>query len=349
MKINVFHHNDLDGYCSKFWFNKFYTENTFEDVIPDFGEYKNYLIYGEEIGGLPKQPMLKAEFNYIPYNYEDIKEDDFKCNVAFFLDCSPNKIDDALKFKKVIILDHHKTALEKYGTCKQKDKFGLEHSNEAHYDDIELIYDEKKSGCEIVREYFRFPKSVFSYLISDYDMWKFEDSRTKEFSAGMHTYDITENSLYERLLEAEKEWKDGFETIWDGKSFCINAICFVGSKIINYRRVLGNQLTKKYAKEVEFFGYKALVMNSLIQNSWIFGDEADNKEIDVLIIYAINPDRSVNISLYGGGSMKVNNLDEIAKKYYNGGGHPRASGGNISFKSFCEYFDFIDLNGCFYL
>ena len=166
MKIKVYHHNDPDGYCSKFWFDYFY-----------------------------KKYFSSNSIEYEEYNYQKIENiEQVNDQSVFFLDCSPEDPKELKQLQaqgnEIIIIDHHITSYNKYKNIK----------------DIELFYDIKHSGCELTRLYFerKFDVEVgyqkFSELVEDWDIWKFEMEDTEAFIFGLQSDDIKDMKVWEGLL-----------------------------------------------------------------------------------------------------------------------------------------------------
>lgn len=141
---------------------------------------------GELSAAIFKQSYLSVDCKYFPWYHHD-KSDLYALfllldtdTTLYFLDVSPTpeEIDLYLSNKKMIIIDHHKNAVEKI----------LSISN----DNIELTYDPeyKKSGCQLTWEYIHnvkpYPKPLT--YIGDMDVWNFENENTEPFNIAYKEY-----------------------------------------------------------------------------------------------------------------------------------------------------------------
>lgn len=113
-----------------------------------------------------------------------------KDNDVYILDFSfPREVMDALfaAAKRVVWLDHHKTAFEMWGAMGDFDRRGYvtEQCGAGT-----IILDNNRSGALIAWEYFcpgtEVPKLI--QHIDDYDRWQFRVDGTKEFSKALWSY-----------------------------------------------------------------------------------------------------------------------------------------------------------------
>lgn len=141
---------------------------------------------GELSAAIFKQSYLNVDCKYFPWYHHD-KSDLYALfllldtdTTLYFLDVSPTpeEIDLYLSNKKMIIIDHHKNAVEKIISVLN--------------DNIELTYDPeyKKSGCQLTWEYIHnvkpYPKPLT--YIGDMDVWNFENENTEPFNIAYKEY-----------------------------------------------------------------------------------------------------------------------------------------------------------------
>ena len=141
---------------------------------------------GELSATIFKKSYLGVDCKYFPWYHHD-KSDLYALfllldtdTTLYFLDVSPTpeEIDLYLSNKKIIIIDHHKNAVEKIISILN--------------DNIELTYDPeyKKSGCQLTWEYIYndkpYPKPLT--YIGDMDVWNFENENTEPFNIAYKEY-----------------------------------------------------------------------------------------------------------------------------------------------------------------
>ena len=144
-----------------------------------------------------------SNYQFVKGLYNDPKFDpqDYEGHEVYFVDFSAPEdviLELADLAKKVVILDHHKSAQEKL----------------QHLIDEGVIFGEfdmNRSGCQIVWDTLfpgKRPPKAFSN-IADRDLWKFELPYTEEVSAAIFSYDydfdvwdeLMNDDNYERLIQ----------------------------------------------------------------------------------------------------------------------------------------------------
>ena len=185
---------------------------------------------GELSATIFKQSKLCVNCKYIPWYHHDKSNlhEIFSClktsDTIYFLDVSPTleDIDNHFSNNKIIIIDHHKNAVEKI----------LSISN----DKIELTYDPeyKKSGCQLTWEYVYnntlYPKPL--KYIGDMDVWNFEDKNTEPFNIAYKEY----FKFSDKLNSSER--LEMMFTILNLNDEFINIIIKRGSDMISeYRKI----------------------------------------------------------------------------------------------------------------
>jgi len=103
---------------------------------------------------------------------------------------------------KVIVMDHHQTAIDKLGNFSQYN--------------IELVLDVTRSGARIAYDYFkdRVPSNMIFIVnyVQDYDLWKFDLTNSKVVNTYFNTLSRTEFMDWDvASQQSHAEWdKNGF-------------------------------------------------------------------------------------------------------------------------------------------
>lgn len=272
--MKIFFHNDLDGICSAAIFYKFFNK-------------------------------IQKEIQLIKINY-DKEDEEFKkikiekneiiCMLDYSL--SVSNVKQVLKFTdKIIWVDHHKTAIEKYK------------NNGFNFEGIQQI---DHSGCMLAWMYCygeKIPPLSVS-LIEDFDIWKWEwREKTEPFKYFMESQ--PQNPTKEIWQNILNEDYDITSSINEGKS------------IVKYVKNINEQNMLDYSYRINWEGYKCLVINQLEKGSQTF-EKFDNGDYDVLIVWRYNGQKYV-VSLYHSQHHKNIDVSALAKKF-GGGGHKGASG-----------------------
>lgn len=266
--MKCFYHEDNDGKCAGAIVKRKYPEC---ECIP--------INYGHEF----PFNKIKPEENIYIVDYS-IEPDEMK----YLLELA----------SQVVWIDHHKTAIEKYGSWGQ-DIFGV------RKDGI--------SGCELTWRHL-FPDELIPeivILIGDRDIWKWEyGDRTKYTHLGLGLLDLKPESL---------NWVDLFKS----DPIQMEQILSAGKTISLYKEQSNKNYFDSYAYQAEFAGYDCIAMNKGACGSEAFGNAI--KEYDICISYG-HFGNYFTVSLY---SEKVD-VSEIAKTFEykgkRGGGHKGAAG-----------------------
>jgi len=207
------------------------------------------------------------------------------CDFSFNNETTKKMIQDA---NSLVILDHHKSAVVEL------------------HDIPEAIFDMNHSGAVITWKYFhpgKEPPKLLK-LIEDRDLWKWEVSYSKEFSAyfDMVPFEFEEFSKFEDESVIESAMKQG-------------------AIILAYSKTVVKKIADK-AKRRVFNGKRAYVVNSSHWMSEIGSRLAPDCDVAVIWFYD-HEQRNIKVSL----RAHHDNIDvsEFAKEY-GGGGHAKAAG-----------------------
>jgi oligoribonuclease NrnB/cAMP/cGMP phosphodiesterase (DHH superfamily) len=207
------------------------------------------------------------------------------CDFSFNNATTKQMIEDA---NSLVILDHHKSAVVEL------------------HDISEAIFDMNHSGAVITWKFFhpgKEPPKLLK-LIEDRDLWKWEVSYSKEFSAyfDMVPFEFEEFSKFEDESVIESAMKQG-------------------AIILAYSKTVVKKIADKAKKRV-FNGKNAYVVNSSHWMSEIGARLAPDCDVAVIWFYD-HEQRNIKVSL----RAHHDNIDvsEFAKEF-GGGGHAKAAG-----------------------
>lgn len=247
--------------------------------------------------------------------------------IVYYLDYCPDFL-TALEIselvEKIIIIDHHKSACDKF----QTDLNGyivqmIESPN------IELTFNNEKSGCQLTWEYCypnkEYPLSVKH--IGNRDIWVWDDINTEPFTSAYHLhYDINKEltpeerlDIYKKILECDEDRfniivKEGESLIKKMRNECLELLPTVKPLIdfdINGKHlmVIEVPMTKyhltKYIQELIKSRYPEHQVLRLVYKK------------DLMNVYSL---RSLHNEI---------RVDLLAQKY-GGNGHSQASGYSIN-------------------
>ena len=286
--MKIIHHCDPDGWCSASIIHSYYY-----DFTSDIDCYE--CDYGSSV---------------VDEALESVQQDER----VFIVDFSLPSLDEwdrlLSKTKKVVWIDHHKSALQKFqileplpGIRNTEDSASLLTWN--------FLYGKKKP----------IPKSVV--LIDDYDSWKHEHAPEDIY-------------LHHAVVANHDEIGSEFWTKLLSSLTFTNELIEFGKHIDKYKQKAESVHLKNSAFETEINGLKTLCLNSGVRGSLQFGDKQD--AYDLLCVFYINKDKKVNLSLY---SVKESvDCSKLATKL-GGGGHRGAAGANnVSLDQFLKFINF---------
>jgi oligoribonuclease NrnB/cAMP/cGMP phosphodiesterase (DHH superfamily) len=197
-----------------------------------------------------------------------------------------------LKNKKVVVLDHHKSASDDI-------KFATEY-----------VFDNNHSGAVVAWRYFYGEEKVPKILsfIEDNDLWKFKLKNSKEVFIALDTLPF-DFKIWDKVIV-------NFEKNGDFRKKIIEK----GKNIIFYKNLLIDRLISR-ASLILFEGYKILAINSPVFVSEFGNKLSSLNNPPFSLVWSVSGER-VNVSLRSIGSFDVS---KIALKY-GGGGHKNSAG-----------------------
>jgi oligoribonuclease NrnB/cAMP/cGMP phosphodiesterase (DHH superfamily) len=285
----VYHKNCLDGVSSAY-------------VVR---EYLRAINKEEESTFLPLQ---HSDNIFEILTNKDYKDDVY--NTIYFVDFSlsyDNMISLSKSTKKIIIIDHHKTAEENLEALKDNDKF-------------EINFDMEESGASLCYQYFSKKlnknilekKEVFDY-IKDRDIWNFELENSKEVSEATRIL-IKPNDL---------DSFDEFYMNWDFQN-----LTDMGSVLLKKTEIsVKSKIKKNKLKNITLNGVLFKCCNATDNLSDI-GNGICLKYNIPAAMYFILPNNKVIFSLRS--TDELPDASEVAKAN-GGGGHRNACGFETTF------------------
>ena len=293
--MKVIHHNDADGYMSA------------KVISVDQGLSVEDFICMDYTRKLDLSLIDKGELIYI---------------VDYSLE--PDEMQDLLKKAgKVIWIDHHKTAIDKY-----KDFPELNEISGFRFDGISAtgltwLYvngnvvdtgNYAKDYYYMMKKLEKAPLSI--QLINDWDVWNHFNYDTKPFMVALNSeidcWKSPKESLWYDLYRNDSLVKDFIEK---------------GRVMTKFRDGWASKFRFNYGFTINLEGYHVFCLNLGNANSEYFGDLINN--FDAVMTFCYKGTLNLfNASIYSNGNVDVS---EIAKKF-GGGGHKGASG--FTFESF---------------
>ena len=253
--------------------------------------------------------------DYVPANYGDSLPDLVGKDVYIF-DFSYSReklLDPSLKAKSITMLDHHKSALEEWGTSLYYDS----------ENNILVGFNMSKSGAMLAWEYLHesTPPPLLIQHVQDNDLWKFSMKNTKPFIRNLRSYPQSISSWVELLntLEDKARYEE-FVSAGESQERLFNSQV---RSVLNYGEL----------EPVVLGGVRGLAINS----NYLFSSELGNLVSQISatfgLVYFIN-EGEVICSLR---SQSAGNYDvSILSKIYGGGGHKNAAGMRMPIKVFMD-------------
>lgn len=292
---------------------------------------------------------LGDEAEYLPMEYGDVKTpEDFdmkvslaaKGNEVYILDFSfPREVMDALfqHAKRVVWLDHHKTAFEMWCGVYEHGMEFYEVVDGKHY----IALDDKRSGAMLAWHNFhpgtKVPKLI--QHIDDRDRWQFKMYGTKELHAELvsrkpWTFEQWEHFLAETSYRATDG--TGIDTVYDNgiDTFYDNGRTILRAHNQNVQAALKQAVECSVRFDDDFLGAlapwdrggywaaKGLAVNAPAFLASDLGHELANKSGTFGLVWSMAGDGQVHCSLRSNGDYDVSAI----AKAFGGGGHRNAAG-----------------------
>lgn len=212
------------------------------------------------------------------------------------------------KVSKVIILDHHKSAIEKLSKLPK-------------LTNLEMVLDNDRSGAVITFEYFEEMnfnplEKEFFYYIQDRDLWQWKLEHSKEVSAYL-ALKVEDNNI-DSMANAYWKFQDEKEQLITIGKTCIEMI--------------NKQVSKKVTQciDLELCGVNFKCINAT-ENISELGNAICNTYNQPALMYFIKDYSKLVLSF-----RSLNNLADVSKvaEQFGGGGHYCASGATTTINIF---------------
>ena len=265
-----YHRNCSDGFGAAWSAWKRLSGRTDLRLIP--------VAYGDPLPVFPEgETVYVADFSFGPEVVLDLKK----------------------KNRRVIVLDHHKTAFE-----KMSGKFA---------DDSDVYFDMTHSGAAISWSHFHADEPVPNLirLIEDKDLWKWELPFSQEVNTALASYPF-DLDLWNRFDQqmGNGTISENWELVQEGKT------------ILRYQSQILRAAVRDTACKGRFpGGVEGLFVNSPILNSEIGGFL--KSDFPLIVIWSHRSDGRVSYSLRS--SSEGPDVAKIAEEF-GGGGHAKAAG-----------------------
>jgi len=274
--ILIYHHDDNDGCCAAVIAGNSYDRNEFD-----------------------------IKFVAINYGKESWSEGEIKAaEEVWLVDFTSDKMDEFVKVcgPKLIWIDHHKTAVEKFPDLWNSSS-------------IPGIRSLEKAACVLTWEFTHpehtFPPAAVAY-IGDKDLWKFEYPETRAFNAGFNLMVKTPyDAVWDVLLGPEYE-----DTV--------NNMISIGKLLLEAQNY---KLQKAFDRGVDctFHNWKARLVNTTGNISELGEFIYKKPEYDIAVMWQAVEDMVVFSLRSDSGNPNSPDCAEIAQQY-GGGGHRNAAG-----------------------
>lgn len=258
--------------------------------------------HGSDLDGQCSGALIKSNYSeckMFPINYgDDFPFDIIEPNeTVFMVDFCLQPFVDMIKLYKMcnlVWIDHHKSAIEDHKKY-----------------DIKIL-GRRKIGigaCQLVWEVlYNNTPPLFVRLLAEYDVWDHTNPLTLPFHYGMGVCktDPINQDFWNMLCDREM----------------VMRIVEDGDIIMKYQNEENRKYADSTAFEINFHGYRCVVINKMITNSKLFDSVWNPDKHDIMISFGWYKNKW-GISLY----TNKNEIDvsQIAKKY-GGGGHQGAAG-----------------------
>lgn len=251
------------------------------------------------------------EVKVLPYNYSDPAPIlDRSTDNVYVVDFSFHG--EALEHvskncNKVIIIDHHKGALEKMEATAPL------------LNNVEIHFNSNKSGAHLTWEYCFGDENVPDVVldVSDRDLWQFKRPNSKATHLGLSGY------KYLEVAQSDFFTKEGYQNLVENR----------GRPRLEFSEHM-NRTSAKIVGTTHLLGRDLYVVNCHMQQCSDVGHliiDDEHAEYPLVMVYMINSDTSVKLSFRSNdGSARA------FANHFGGGGHSDAAGAEVSFDTFAS-------------
>lgn len=246
------------------------------------------------------------------WEYEDAAPDLAGYDAIYLVDISIAEVLTPENRGRVVWIDHHKTAIERFGDTWQG----------VRIDGV--------AACRLTWQWFqarargeRMPtkqdfidrvvqEPLLLRMAGEYDVWDKREPEVDTLQYGLRSTPGFSGvmALQDYALRSDER--------------CIDMLLLRGRIVQAYAQDLNAAIAAR-AYDIQWRGLKWLVINTAIGNSLTF-DAAVRPDHDALLMWRHKGGDKVVVSLYGVPHHPEHDLSAIATKYPGGGGHPQACG-----------------------
>jgi len=276
---------------------------------------------------------LGDEAEYLPMQYNSINPADLADltddREVYILDFSLPRVQMESVFrlaKRVVWLDHHKTAFEMW-CSKAPDLFFTIHK-EAD-DQKHIVLDDCKSGALLAWEYFH-PDTEVPMLIKhidDRDRWQFKLDGSKELHAALASYRPWSFKRWNQLYEDEA-WTYGMLKA-EGAAI-LRAQDQTVQQIVGHARK--SYIEHPHGGDNDWVFVTGLAVNSPVHQSEV-GHELANQSGTFGLAWYLAEDNTVRCSFRSNGDYDVSAIARV----FGGGGHRNAAGCEVSIETLLDW------------
>lgn len=264
----------------------------------------------------------------------------FEGREVYILDFSfPREVMDALfqHAKRVVWLDHHKTAFEMW--CGGVPPIGYYYSRTTALENHYILLDNYKSGALLAWEYFHPDKEVPMLIrhIDDRDRWQFKLEGSKELHAALAslkpwTFEMWDFILAETSYRANDD--TGIEDFYDNGAAILRTHNQHVQEALKQTRIC----TVSFKEQPPGVLQQTVFRDGLAANAPTFlasdlGHELANKSGTFGLVWSMAADGQVHCSLRSNGEYDVSAI----AKAFGGGGHRNAAGFSVEMSTLLEW------------
>lgn len=237
-----------------------------------------------------------------------LKEDDYKDKSIAIVDfCFPRKhlLEIVTKAKKVVILDHHKTA--------ERDLQNLSHPN------LEVIFDMSRSGAQIAWDYMGMGETRHWFIecVADRDLWKWQIPWSK--AVGKATLELGYHSSVQKIDELIEN-RRYVEFVEMGNYLLAKEEKSVKNSL---KSVLFSEMRTKSGT------YRVAMSTAYYNRSEVGCRLADKYPVDFAVLYTYDFPRDEWWVSFRSSRTSNIDLSVIAEELPLGGGHAGSAGATI--------------------
>ncbi|HNG55595.1 MAG TPA: DHHA1 domain-containing protein [Nitrospira sp.] len=273
---------------------------------------------------------LGDEAEYVPMNYNSINPADLADltddREVYILDFSLPRVQMESVFrlaKRVVWLDHHKTAFEMW---RGKYKKGMIHQS-GEFDKQLILLNDNKSGALLAWEYFH-PNTEVPMLIQhidDRDRWQWKLRCSAEIHAALGSMQPWSFEQWEELIQPEHYG-----------SLCTEGAAILRAQDQTVQQIVGHArksyIEHPHGGDNDWVFVTGLAVNSPVHQSEV-GHELANQSGTFGLAWYLAEDNTVRCSFRSNGDYDVSAIARV----FGGGGHRNAAGCEVSIETLLDW------------